>query len=271
MAAMKLAFTTLGCPDWDLATATRNGKAYGFEGIDIRTIRGTNRVFELEEFTSGLSDSVATVEKSGLELTCFSSSVKAYPGADELPEHLAELRSYVELCRAFGVRRIRIFGGTIDTTPRDRAIEIAIDNCRRYLDLAAPHGVDLLFETHDSWTGSPHIQRVLEAVDSEHLKVVWDLAHPYRYSSESPQETWDRLGKWVANTHWKDARGGGERESDLCLVGEGDLPLGEFKRVLDAGGYDGYYTLEWEKMWHPELEEPEVAFPRFVEFMRGLE
>ena len=27
----------------------------------------------------------------------------------------------------------------------------------------------------------------------------------------------------------------------------------------------GYYGFEWEKGWHPEIEEPEVAFPHFVE------
>jgi len=38
--------------------------------------------------------------------------------------------------------------------------------------------------------------------------------------------------------------------------------------TLQAGGYDGYLTLEWEKRWVPELAEPEVAFPQFVAFMR---
>jgi hypothetical protein len=40
--------------------------------------------------------------------------------------------------------------------------------------------------------------------------------------------------------------------------------------VLAATGYTGCYTFEWEKVWHPELEEPEIAFADFAEFMRKL-
>ena len=34
-------------------------------------------------------------------------------------------------------------------------------------------------------------------------------------------------------------------------------------------GYRGYYNFEWEKRWHPEIEEPEVAFAQFVTVVGG--
>jgi hypothetical protein len=38
-------------------------------------------------------------------------------------------------------------------------------------------------------------------------------------------------------------------------------------------GYRGFYKSEWEKRWHPEIEEPEVAFAQFAdvaaEYLRG--
>jgi hypothetical protein len=37
-----------------------------------------------------------------------------------------------------------------------------------------------------------------------------------------------------------------------------------------APGYKGCYTFEWEKLWHPDLEEPEIAFADFAEFMRAF-
>ena len=33
---MKLAFTTLGCPNWDLDTICTRGKEYGYDGVDLR-------------------------------------------------------------------------------------------------------------------------------------------------------------------------------------------------------------------------------------------
>ena len=38
--------------------------------------------------------------------------------------------------------------------------------------------------------------------------------------------------------------------------------------MLAEGGYKGYYCFEWEKKWHPEIEEPEVAFPHYARTMR---
>ena len=271
---MKLAFSTLGCPLWDFATAVNRARDYGYDAIDIRTLRDTNRVYDLEDFTTDLPESVALIEHSGIEISCFSSSVKAFTQSSRLVEFRQELTRYLELCLTFGTRYIRIFGGDIGETPREAAIEMVIENCRRYVEQAAPYGVTLLFETHDSWTDSAHVARIMDTVGSEYLAVLWDIAHPYRYSGEEPSETWGRLGSRIANTHWKDSRPADPspdvpRDFRLCLLGEGTLPLEDFKRVLVEGGYDGYYTLEWEKKWHPYLEEPEVAFPHYISYMKG--
>ena len=34
--------------------------------------------------------------------------------------------------------------------------------------------------------------------------------------------------------------------------------------MLAGAGYEGFYCFEWEKKWHPEIEEPEVAFPQYA-------
>ena len=51
------------------------------------------------------------------------------------------------------------------------------------------------------------------------------------------------------------------------LLGTGDVPVKEQVKVLVKAGYKGYYCLEWEKKWHPEIEEPEVAFPQYAKAM----
>ena len=35
-------------------------------------------------------------------------------------------------------------------------------------------------------------------------------------------------------------------------------------------GYPGYFSLEWEKKWHPELRAPEEEFPWFVKWAERL-
>jgi hypothetical protein len=34
-------------------------------------------------------------------------------------------------------------------------------------------------------------------------------------------------------------------------------------RLLAAGGYRNWVSVEWEKRWHPEIEAPEVALPQY--------
>jgi hypothetical protein len=33
---------------------------------------------------------------------------------------------------------------------------------------------------------------------------------------------------------------------------------------LKKANYKGYYSFEWEKKWHPEIQEPDIAFPHFA-------
>ena len=51
------------------------------------------------------------------------------------------------------------------------------------------------------------------------------------------------------------------------LTGNGNIPLREIIAVLVRGGYAGYYSFEWEKVWHPEIDEPEAAIPHFAKVM----
>jgi hypothetical protein len=47
------------------------------------------------------------------------------------------------------------------------------------------------------------------------------------------------------------------------------VPVQGQVKVLAGAGYRGYYCFEWEKKWHPEIAEPEVAFPHYAKTMAG--
>ena len=54
------------------------------------------------------------------------------------------------------------------------------------------------------------------------------------------------------------------------LPGTGQLPLEDAIGVLREHEYDGWLMYELEKRWHSDLEEPELAFPAFVEWIMPL-
>ena len=52
------------------------------------------------------------------------------------------------------------------------------------------------------------------------------------------------------------------------LLGRGRVPIFEAIDVLAKANYKGYYSFEWEKLWHPEIAEPEVALADYPKAMR---
>ena len=46
------------------------------------------------------------------------------------------------------------------------------------------------------------------------------------------------------------------------------MPIFEAIDLLRKGGYKGYYSFEWEKLWHPEIEAPELAIADYAQAMK---
>ena len=54
----------------------------------------------------------------------------------------------------------------------------------------------------------------------------------------------------------------------LVLAGCGAVSFAETIDKLHGLAYQGYISFEWEKYWHPEIEEPELAFEDFATAMK---
>ena len=85
---------------------------------------------------------------------------------------------------------------------------------------------------------------------------------------ESCATVWHNLAGRLMHTHVKDARRRPDGEWDLVLLEDGEVPVREAVGMLKAGGWDGYLVVEWEKKWHAEIPEPEVAFPQHIAVLR---
>jgi fatty-acyl-CoA synthase len=140
-------------------------------------------------------------------------------------------------------------------------------------EVAAPAGVRIGVETHDEFASARTVADALKAAPHETVGAVWDMWHTNRVG-ETPAQALATLDGRVINVHLKDAR----RTADgwqLCLLGDGDIPVQEGLRLLEQRGYDGFVSVEWEKKWHPEIPEPEVAFPQHIavlrKYLRALE
>jgi sugar phosphate isomerase/epimerase len=267
---MKLAFSTLGCPDWTLHEIVENAAQMGYDGVDFRGLLGDIDISRRPEFTTKLEDTRRLFDGFGLVVSGLAISARyAVVDAAEREKQFDETRRNLALAAALGASCLRVYGGRVpDGYTVETILPTLVANLREIAEEAEQHDVTLALETHDDWTDSDTFARLMAAVDHPRVRVLWDLHHPYRANGEAPEHTYTNLGPYTVNTHVKDSVPTADGGHTYVLLGHGDVPVKQMLDLLIAGGYDGYATLEWEKRWHPELAEPEVVFPQYVQQMR---
>lgn len=268
----KISFTTLACPGWDLEQIVAVAVKSGYDAIDFRGYREELDVTKSGTFQGKrLRETKMRICDAGLEVSAISSgATMATPTILDRRDSLDEMRRCAELAVELGCRMVRIFGGRIGelSDPIENAAETLL--CAQ--KLAEETGVRFAVETHDDWTSSERLRMAFDVAGwPQDVGTLWDVHHPYRFHGEKPEHSIRQLGRKLMNTHWKDSFAEKEGGYRLCLCGDGDVPLEEIFCELERFGYEGYYTFEWEKRWHSELFEPEVAVPHFAGWIRKLE
>jgi sugar phosphate isomerase/epimerase len=264
---MKLSFSTLGCPGWTVEQAFAAAKEYGFEGIELRLLDG--EVIEPATLRSNLDRITKASRDSGIELVALGTSCRfSSPDPMERQRNEELAIEFVLLAKELQASVVRVFGGQRAAgQTMAESIGFVADGLNRVAPSAESAGVAVVLETHDDFSRATDVAAVLSRVGSRSVGALWDI-QPTFEMGESAARVLELLGDRVLHTHVKDARPGSGKDWDLVLLGEGVVPTGESLRSLAAHGYAGYASVEWEKKWHPELAEPEVALPHHLRMLR---
>ena len=260
---MKLGFSTLGCPQWDLDQIIDSARANGYDGVEFRAYKGSVDLLKaFGEFPGGPAEVRRRLARAGVEVCCLATSVCL---TDPDPS-VAEGDRMIDLAMALGAPYIRVFGGAIPAgEPKESCHARAAQKLTQLGKRAGQRGKRVLVESHDAFSTGAQVAELASAALGEGTGVLWDLHHPYRMG-ESPSETAGFIARRTYHTHIKDSR----KDAGYTLLGEGDVPLPELVKELHMAGYQGYLCLEWEKQWHPELPEPEVALPQAARYLSDL-
>jgi len=263
---MKFTLNTLGAPGWTLEDVARNARAYGYAGVDLRLLDG--EVISLAAVRTNAARIKALFLRDELPVAVLPTSVRlATREPDTRDAALVEARRWIDLAAELQVPVIRFFASP---NPPELDLESAIravgDMLAQLSEDAQAAGVRIGVETHDEFASARTVASALQLAPAGIVGAIWDMLHTAR-SGETPAESLQYLDGRVINVHLKDAR----RTAtgwQLVLLGEGDIPVRDGLRLLNAAGYDGFISVEWEKKWHPEIAEPEVAFPQHIRVLR---
>lgn len=264
-----IAFSTLGCPAWSWKTILETAERLGYGGIEIRGVAGEMDLPKVPEFQGArLAETRKDLAALGIVVSDLGASSQMHQKDPTVREkQLDEGRRFIDLAQAMGVKYVRMFGDKIpEGESKDEVMKRVVDGFRQMAEYAKPAGVTVLIESHGDFTRAPDLEQILSRVGSPQFALLWDAHHSFVAGQEQPKDTFARLGKWMRHTHLKDSKPAGA-ERRYVLTGAGEVPVREQVKVLAAGGYQGFYSFEWEKKWHPEIEEPEVAFPHYAKVM----
>jgi sugar phosphate isomerase/epimerase len=267
---LPISFSTLGCPKWPWRRILEQGSQMGYSAIELRGIEMQMDLPALPEFSgTRLAESIKDLDAAGLKISDLCASARMHESDPKVrAAQLDEGRRFVDLAHRLNAPYIRVFGDKIPAgEPKREVMARVVEGLRTLGEHAKGSGVGVLIESHGDFTDSPTLAEMLEAVAMDNVALVWDAHHTFVAGKEQPAATFAALGRYVRHTHLKDSRPEGA-DVRYVLTGSGTVPVRETVRILSTAGYKGYYGFEWEKGWHPEIEEPEVSFPHFAKVMR---
>ena len=253
---VRIAFSTLAFPDASLASAVSLGRQWGYAGVELRLIDG--ELIDPRMPAPARAQVKRTVTAAGLPVVAVDSSIRL-TGEDPAPD----LRRFLELASDWEAPLVRVFGGALpaDQAERQERLRSAARVLESSVPLARRLGVAIGVETHDDFSASSVVAELLALADPQWVGAVWDSHHPYRVG-ETPADVYANLGPRILLAQVKDARRRPDGEWQLVLLGEGEVPVREMLRLLASHGYRNWISVEWEKRWHPEIADPEVALPQ---------
>ena len=267
---MPISFSTLGCPKWDWDTILKNASQWGYAAVELRGIQGELDLTKRPEFSgSRLKQSLDDLKALDLHLSDLGCSTHLHEfDSVKAKEQLDEAKRFIDLAHQVNCPYVRVFGDKIAANrPREDTIAQVIAGLRVLGEYARGSEVTVILESHGDFYDSPTLLQVMKGAEMPTVALLWDAYHTYKDGKEAPETTFKQLGSYVRHTHLKDSKPV-EGKEQYVLTGTGTVPVRETVRLLVAGGYKGYYNFEWEKLWQPEIDEPEIAIPQFAKVIR---
>ena len=267
---MKVSFSTLACPDWTMPQIIATAAGEGYEGIELRFVQGEDSLWRLPVFSGKeLASTKRALADRALNISCLDTSCRFHsPDAAERGRWIIEGKRMADLAAELAAPGLRVFGDTIQPgADRSSTQSWIAESIRELAEITAARGVEIWIENHGDFAGAEETAAILQEAASPNTGVVWDPANSFVATQEQPADGAAQLGVAIRHVHIKDLR----RDRDgwkYVLTGEGAFPWLELHSVLQDLQYDRFLSFEWEKRWHPELTDADIALPHFARWFR---
>jgi len=193
------------------------------------------------------------------------------PDPAQRRRQLDELKANIEAATYLGASFLRVTAGQAHPgVDRADGIQWAVEGLTSALDLAAGAGITLTYENHTIGYGWTHYDfsqpadiflEIVARTSGTSLKILFDTANNLA-SGDDPLAVLEQVKERVAMLHVNDIRRAGQFEP--VVVGTGVVPLLEIFQIIQAGGFDGWISIE------EASRTGEAGFQQAVSYVRQL-
>jgi sugar phosphate isomerase/epimerase len=266
-----LSFSTLGCPDWTFQQIVAFAAQHQYNGIEIRGIQRQLDLTKCNEFNTA-QNRAATLRLMADNHLQFvdlgSSATMHFSDPTERQKNLDEGKRFIDLANEINCPFIRVFPNNF---PKDQdknaTMDLMVAGLLELGDYAKGSKVTVLIESHGDLVKIDDLEKLMQAAKHPQVGLIWDIVNMWSITKEAPAEAYKRLHPYIRHTHIKDMKMEGGK-IEYTFLGKGETPVFEAIDLLSKGGYKGYYSFEWEKLWHPEIAAPELAFADYAKAMK---
>lgn len=232
---MKLGANSVLFGGFDMATAFKQLKACGYDGIELSAIEGMSEHLVLDKWKELVEPIRKLVKEHDLPILAMEQPRQDLKVMEQALQAAAEIGCPIVNCGPGGK------SGEDEHLPRE------IDSLGRLAEMAGKYGVTLCVKAHVGRyvCNTPTTLKILEAVDHPNFGLDMDPSHVYR-AGENPVEALGAVVNRVKHVHVRDCKGPGPKPGipEMQANGRGDIDLLGYFRVLHEAGYTGPVDLE---------------------------
>ncbi len=185
----------------------------------------------------------AKLDSLNLECSHFGSYVRL---GEERPsdQQEADMRRSLEIAGLLGTKIIRMWAGSKNSEDMSEADWArTVEDGKKYCALAEPLGIQLAMEMHGNTltNRSAAMIDLINRVGSPMLKANYQILN----GAEDPYDRARAAAPYAVMAHAQNApAGGGEQQT---LISEGVVDFNKIYEILSAGGFKGYFQVEFVK------------------------
>lgn len=257
--SIRLALSTTAFPELSLSEVIAKAGAMGYEGLDLATRFGRNTPdFKCDAQQGDASRLRGEMAGANITPVCVTTNISlAAADRHEAEAALAMVRNAGQRAQALGAAMVRVLAWQ---QPRGQTRQAFVTHLAEVASQAADElammGVQLVFENIGAITRVRDWWQCLEAIRHPMIGLYWNAAAA-ALAGQGPAVWAPTLNTRIRHVRLTDYRL--DPDPVPVPVGQGELGVQKMVQRLMGLGFDGFLTVQWDRLASPLLEADEQA------------